>query len=74
MARYRVIDQEQWLPSWARGKNLPVKAIKLRLKDGSSEVIQIPEEYQHGGGFEFEVDDPRTIHLLDVDTRVQRVS
>lgn len=74
MARYKTIDQETWLPDWAREHNIPATGIKLRHKNGTSTVIPIPEEYQHGGGFEFETLDSQTIRTLDADPRFERIS
>ncbi len=73
MTTFRLRDPDEFVPSFARGKHLPIKEIRLHLSNGSILRIKVPPGQQRGE-FTFEVTDGRVVRHLTADPRFVRVS
>ena len=70
--KFRLKDPETGLPTWARGKNLPVKAIRFK---GTKHTVDAVNAH---GGHEIEIDDAdkigkKHVRHMDADPRFERV-
>lgn len=70
--KFRLKDPETWLPTWARGKNLPVKAIRFK---GAEYTVSAANAH---GGHILEVEDAgkigkKHVRHMDADPRFERV-
>lgn len=71
MAVFRMSDEEEWLPGFARGRTLRGHTVRLHHKDGSRVDYAIPAPPANR---DITVTDERAIRHLEADPRWTRIS
>jgi hypothetical protein len=69
MAQYELKDEEQWLPTFAKGKGRKCSKIRVPKKDGSWDEFHISVGHRT-----VTVTDDRSIRVLDADPKFTRIA